>query len=95
MCQYQSLHGTGDTDLLHNIMVQHHILIRLSLIVVLSVVSNAVFLSVSLSPIAVGFGSSFQLLSCDFSFSSDLSFRHGREGGRSERKEEEEAGKHA
>jgi hypothetical protein len=55
----------------------------------LPVVSSAVFLSVSPSLIAVGFGSSFQLLSCDFSF------RHDGEGGRWKREEGEEAGKHA
>ena len=57
-------------------------------------------LSVSLSPsfslgqstlIIVGFGSSEQLLGCDFSFRHD-----GGEGGRWKReKEGEEAGKHA
>ena len=65
--------------------------IYLSLMVVPSVVSSAVFLSVRPSLIAVGFGLSFQLLSCGFSF------RHGGgEGGRWKReKEGEEAGKHA
>jgi hypothetical protein len=52
----------------------------------LSVVSSAVFLSVA-SPITVGFGSSFQLLNRDFSF------RHGGEGGRSNREEGERSGK--
>jgi hypothetical protein len=64
-------------------------LIPLSLLIVLPVVSSAVFLSVRPSLIAVGFGSSFQLLSRGFSFHHD-----GGEGGRWEReKEGEEAGK--
>ena len=46
-------------------------MIRLSIIVVLPVVSSAVFLSVGPSLVTVGFGSSKQLLSRDFSF------RHG------------------
>jgi len=58
---------------------------------VLPVVSSAVFLLVDPSLIAVGFGSSFQLLSRDFSFRHD-----DGEGGRWKReKEGEEAGKHA
>jgi hypothetical protein len=66
------------------------LLIPLSLIV-LPVVSSAVFLSVRPSFIAVGFGSSFQLLSRGFSFRYD-----GGEGGRGKmEKEEEETGKHA
>jgi hypothetical protein len=71
--------------------VQHRILIPLSLLIVLPVVSSAVFLSVRPSLIAVGFGLSFQLLSRGFSF------RHGGgEGGRWKReKEGEEAGKQA
>jgi hypothetical protein len=63
-------------------------LIPLSLLIVLPVVSSAVFLSVRPSLIAVGFGSSFRLLSRGFSFRHD-----GGEGGRW--KEGEEAGKHA
>ena len=48
-------------------------------------------ISVGPYPIAVGFGSSFQLLSRDFPFRRD-----GGEGGRSKsEKEGEEAGKHA
>jgi hypothetical protein len=46
-------------------------LIRLSLIVVLLVVSSAVFLSVGPSLITVRFGSSEQLLSRGFSFRHD------------------------
>ena len=66
-------------------------MIPLSLLIVLPVVSSAVFLSVRPSLIAVGFGSSFQLLSRGFSFRHD-----GGEGGRWKReKEGEEAGKHA
>ena len=66
------------------------LLIPLSLLIVFPVVSSAVFLSVRPSLIAIGFGSSFQLLSRGFSF------RHDREGGRWKReKEGEEAGKHA
>jgi hypothetical protein len=68
-------------------------LIPLSLLIVLPVVSSAVFLSVGSSLIAVGFGSSFQLLSRGFSFRHD-----GGEAavGRGRRREEgEEAGKHA
>ena len=57
----------------------------------LPVISSAVFLSVGPSPVAVGFGSSFQLLSRGFSFRHD-----GGEDGRWKReKEGEEAGKHA
>ena len=57
----------------------------------LSAVSSIVLLSVSSSPIAVGFGSSFQLLSRGFSFRHD-----GGKGSRWKReKEGEEAGKHA
>jgi hypothetical protein len=57
----------------------------------LPVISSAIFLSVRPSLIAVGFGSSFQLLSRGFLFRHD-----GGEGGRWEReKEGEEAGKHA
>jgi hypothetical protein len=51
-------------------------LIPLSLLIVLPVVSSAVFFSVGLSLIAVGFGSRFQLLSHGFSFRHD-----GGEGG--------------
>jgi hypothetical protein len=54
----------------------------------LPVVSSAIFLSVDPSLIAVGFGSSFQLLSRGFSFRHD-----GGKGGHW--KEGEEAGKHA
>jgi hypothetical protein len=57
--------------------VQHRILIPLSLLIVLPVVSSAVFLSVRPSLIAVGFGSSSQLLSRGFSSRHD-----GGEGGR-------------
>jgi hypothetical protein len=64
------------------------LLIPPSLLIVFPVVSSAVFLSVRPSPIAVGFGSSFQLLSRSFSFRHD-----SREGSRSKReKEGEEAG---
>ena len=71
-------------------MTKHHILIPLSLIVVLFVVLSAVFLSMDSSPIAVGFGLSFQLLSRGFSFRHD-----GGEGGRSKGEEGEEAGEYA
>jgi hypothetical protein len=65
-------------------------LIPFGLLIVLPVVSSAVFLSVRPSLIAVGFGLSFQLLSRGFSF------RHGGESGRWKReKEGEEAGKQA
>ena len=57
----------------------------LSLLIVLPVVPSAVFLSVRPSLIAVGFGSSSQLLSRGFSFRHD-----GGEGGRWKREEEEE-----
>jgi hypothetical protein len=68
-------------------------LVLLSLIVVFSVVSSAVFLSVGLSLVTVGFGSSFQLLSCGFSFLGDGGGGGG--GGCWKReKEGEEAGKH-
>jgi hypothetical protein len=57
----------------------------------LPVISSAIFISVRPSLIAIGFGSSFQLLSRGFSFRHD-----GGEGGRWEReKEGEEAGMHA
>ena len=52
-------------------------MIPLSLLIVLPVVSSAVFLSIRSSLIAVGFGSSSQLLSRGFSFRHD-----GEEGGR-------------
>jgi hypothetical protein len=78
-------------DLLQHAAVQHQTLIPYSLLVVLPVVSRAVFLSVGPSLIAVGFGLSSQL------FSRGISFRHdgwrrrpweeGGEGG-------EEAGKY-
>jgi hypothetical protein len=70
-CQHRSSHGPTDTDPLQHVAVQRRNLIPLSLLIVLPVVSSAVFLSVSPSLIAVGFGLSFQLLSCGFSF------RHG------------------
>jgi hypothetical protein len=62
-------------------------LIPLNLLVIFPVISSAVFLSVRPSLIAVGFGSSFQLLSCGFSFRHD-----GGEGGRW-KKEEGEGGR--
>jgi hypothetical protein len=71
------------------------VLIPLSLLIMLPVVSSAVFLSVRPSLIAIRFGSSSQLLSRSFSF------RHnGEEGGRWKEGEggrgrEGEAGKHA
>jgi hypothetical protein len=89
VCQYRSLYGPRDTDLLRHIAVQHHILIPLSLIVVLPVVSSAVFLSVGPSPIAVGFGLSIELLRRGFSFP------HGGGGGRWKGEKGEEVGKHA
>src|ERR1700739_4020731 len=48
----------------------------------LPVVSSAIFLSMSALPLAVGFGSSFQLLSRSFSFRHD-----GGEDGRWKREE--------
>ena len=57
----------------------------LSLLIVLPVVSSAVFLSVHPSLIAVGFGSSSQLLSRGFSFRHD-----GGEGGRWKREKDGE-----
>jgi hypothetical protein len=67
-------------------------LILLGLIVVLSVVSSAVFLSMGPSLVTVGFGSSFQLLCHTFSFRND----GGGGGGDGcwKGKEGEEAGKH-
>jgi hypothetical protein len=71
-------------------MLTGTIIIPFSLLIMLPVISSAVFLSMRPSLIAVGFGLSFQLLSCGFSF------RHGGgEGGRWKRKEGEEAGKQA
>jgi hypothetical protein len=43
--QYRSSHRPEDADPLQNIIVQHYILILLSFVVVLPVVSSAVFLS--------------------------------------------------
>ena len=60
-------------------------MIPLSLLIVLPVVPTAVFLSVGPSLIAVGFGSSFRLLSRGFSFRHD-----GGEGGRWKREKEGE-----
>jgi hypothetical protein len=80
---------------------EHRILIPDSLLIVLHVISSAVFLSVRPSLIAVGFGLSVQLLSRGFSFRHDGG-EGGRwkrekegEGGRRREKEGEEAGKHA
>src|SRR2546423_6603455 len=70
-CQYRSSHGPRDTDPLQHVAVQHRILIPLSPLLVLPVVSSAVFLSVGPSLIAVGFGSSSQLLSRGFSSRHD------------------------
>ena len=61
------------------------------------VVSSAVLLSVRPSLIAVGFGSSSQLLSRSFSFrhdGEDGRWKREKEGG-GRRREKEEAGKHA
>ena len=80
-----------DTDPLQHVAVQHRTLIPLSLLIVLPVVSSAVFLSVGPSPIAVGFGSSFQLVSRGFSFRHDGGGRRPLEegeGGRREKKRE-------
>jgi len=63
-------------------------LIRYSLLVVLPVVSGAVLLSVGPSLVSVGFGASFQLLNCSFSFRHD-----GGGGGRWKRKKEGEEGR--
>ena len=65
-------------------------MIPLSLVVVLPVVSSAVFLSIDSSLIAVGLGSNIELLSRGFSFRHD-----GGEGGRWKREREKEAGNHA
>jgi hypothetical protein len=62
-CRYRSSHGSRDTDPLQHVAVQHRILIPLNLLIVLPIISSTVFLSVGLSPITVGFGSSFQFLS--------------------------------
>jgi hypothetical protein len=66
-------------------------LIPLTFLIVLPVVSSAVFLSVGPSLIAVGFGSSFQLLGRGFSFA--MVVEKASVGKRE--KEGEEAGKHA
>jgi hypothetical protein len=64
------------------------LLIPLSILIVLPVVSSAVFLSVRPSLIAVGFGSSSQILG------RGLSFRHdGGDGGRWKREKDGEGGK--
>jgi hypothetical protein len=72
-------------------------LILLGLIVVLPVVSSAVFLSIGPSLVTVGFGSSFQLLCHTFSFRHDGGGGGGGGGGdgRWKGEEGEEAGKHA
>jgi hypothetical protein len=63
-------------------------LIPLSLLIVLLVISSAVFLSMRPSLIAIGFGSTFQLLNRNFSF------RHGGgEGSRWKREKEGEEGR--
>ena len=62
-------------------------MIPLSLLIVLPVISSAVLLSVRPSLIAVGFGSSSQLLSRSFSF------RHDGEGGRWKREKEGKGGR--
>jgi hypothetical protein len=62
-CQYRSSHGPRDTDPLTTRSGLTPNFDSLSLLIVLPVVSSAVFLSVRPSLIAVGFGSSFQLLS--------------------------------
>jgi hypothetical protein len=51
-CRYRSSHGSRDTDPLQHVAVQHRILIPLTLLIVLPVVSSAVFLSVGPSLIA-------------------------------------------
>ena len=51
--------GRENTDLLQHVAVQHRILIPLSLLIVLPVVSSAVFLLMRPSLITVGFGLSF------------------------------------
>jgi hypothetical protein len=56
----------------------------------LPVVSSIVSLLMNLSPIAVEFSSSFQLLSRDFSFR----YNSGEDGRWNREKEGEEAGKH-
>ena len=63
-------------------------MIRLSLLIVLPVVLSAVFFRWASSVIAVGFGSSFQLLSCGFSFRHDGGGRRllEGEGGRRRRR---------
>src|SRR2546421_12400602 len=67
--------------------VLHRILIPDSLLLVLPIVSSAVFLWVRPSHIAVGFGSSFQLLSRGFSFGhgggEGCCWKREKEGGRS------------
>jgi hypothetical protein len=70
-CQYRSSHGSRDTDPLQHVAVHTEFLIPLNLLIVLPVVSNAIFLSVGSSPITIGFGSSFQFLSRSFSFRHD------------------------
>ena len=69
-------------------------MILLGLIVVLSVVSSAVFLSMGPSLVTVGFGSSFQLLCHTFSFRNDGGGGGGGGDGCWKGKEGEEAGKH-
>ena len=94
VCQHRSSHGPRDTDLLQQVAVQHRILIPLSLLIVLPVVSSAVFLSVRPSLIAIRFGSSSQLLSRSFSFRHDGEVGRWKEG-EGGRGREGEAGKHA
>jgi hypothetical protein len=83
---------TGDTDPLQHVAAQRRILIPLSFLIVLPVVSSAVFLSVGPSLIAVGFDSSFHSLSRGFSFRYDGGGRwpleEGEGGRRREKKQE-------
>ena len=71
-------------------------MIPLGLLIVLPVISNVVFLSVGPSLIAVGFGSSFRLLSRGFSFRHDGGRRplEEGEGGRRREKKGGEVEKH-
>src|SRR2546421_6939626 len=92
-CQHPSSHESRDTDPLQHVAVQHRILIPLSFLIVLPVVSSAAFLSVGPSLIAVGFGSSFQLLSRGISFRPNGGGKAAVGRGRRTEKDGEEAGK--
>jgi hypothetical protein len=85
--------GRETLDLLQHVAVQHQSLIPYSLLVVLPVVSRAVFLSVGPSLIAVRFGSNFQLLSHGISFAMMVEKAAVEERGGGRRRRRRRSGK--